>query len=130
MSASASKDGSCRYVAVINRSADEDVEAVLAVDSELVDGPVTVHTLGADAQDLFAVNTLSSPDVLGIRESTRELTGGVFVAPARSVSVVSWEVVGAAETGSLSTAATAAWSCRPTRTSASAPTLTPTAVPE
>ena len=94
VSASASKDGSCRYVAVINRSADEDVEAVLAVDSELVDGPVTVHTLGADAQDLFAVNTLSSPDVLGIRESTRELTGGVFVAPAHSVSVVSWEVVG------------------------------------
>ncbi|GAA1488015.1 alpha-L-arabinofuranosidase C-terminal domain-containing protein [Brachybacterium sacelli] len=92
VSASESADGSRRYVAVINRSADEDVEAVLGVNGELIEGAVTVHTLGADVQELFAVNTLSSPDVLGIRESSAELRGGVFVAPAHSVSVVSWEV--------------------------------------
>ncbi|MFC7375480.1 alpha-L-arabinofuranosidase C-terminal domain-containing protein [Brachybacterium sp. GCM10030267] len=92
VSASASADGSRRYAAVINRSADQDVEAVLAVDGELVEGPVSVHTLGADAQDLFAVNTLDRPDVLRLRESAAELSGGVFVAPAHSVSVVSWEV--------------------------------------
>ncbi|GAA1290784.1 alpha-L-arabinofuranosidase C-terminal domain-containing protein [Brachybacterium alimentarium] len=91
VSASASEDGSRRYVAVINRSADEDVEAVLSVDGELVEGPVTVHSLGADTSDLFAVNTLSQPDVLGLRESTVELSGGEFTAPAHSISVLSWE---------------------------------------
>lgn len=92
VSASASEDGSRRYVAVINRSADEDVDAVLGVDGELVEGAVTVHTLGADAKELFAANTLGAPDVLGLRESGAVLRGGVFTAPAHSVSVVSWEV--------------------------------------
>lgn len=92
VSASESADGTRRYIAIINRSADEDVEAVLAVGGEQVDGPVTVHTLGADAEELFAVNTMGLPDVLGIRESTTELQGGTFLAPAHSVSVVSWEV--------------------------------------
>lgn len=75
-----------------NRSADEDVEAVLAVDGVLVEGSVTVRTLGADVRELFAVNTLPEPDVLGIRESSAVLDGGMFEAPAHSVSVVGWDV--------------------------------------
>ena len=92
VSASESADGSRRYAAVINRSADEDIRTVLAVNGELVAGPVTIHTLGADVEELFAVNTIESPDILRIRESAAELSDGEFVAPAHSVSVVSWEV--------------------------------------
>lgn len=91
VSASESADGSRRYAAVINRSADTDIPTVLAVGGDLVEGPVTVHTLGGDAEELFATNTMDSPNVLGIRESSAELRGGEFVAPAHSVSVVSWE---------------------------------------
>ena len=69
-----------------------DLDVVLAVDGARVEGPVTVHALGADAPELFAVNSLESPDVLGIRKSTETLSGGAFLAPAHSVSVLSWDV--------------------------------------
>lgn len=92
VSAAESADGSRRFAAVINRSSEDDLDVVLAVDGALVEGPVTVHTLGADAPELFAVNSLEAPNVLGLRESTETLSGGAFLAPAHSISVLSWDV--------------------------------------
>ncbi|MFC0673178.1 alpha-L-arabinofuranosidase C-terminal domain-containing protein [Brachybacterium hainanense] len=92
VSASASGDGTRRFAAIINRSADADLEVLLDVDGLPLDGTVTAHTLGADAPDLFAANSLAQPDVLGIRESTVQVTGGAVTVPAHAITVLSWEV--------------------------------------
>ncbi|EWS82335.1 alpha-N-arabinofuranosidase [Brachybacterium phenoliresistens] len=91
VSASASADGTRRFVAIINRSADQDVRTALVVDGAPVSGPVTVRTLGADAPELFAANTLDAPDVLGVRESSTTLEGGEVTVPAHSITVLSWQ---------------------------------------
>jgi alpha-N-arabinofuranosidase len=92
VSATESADGTRRYLAVINRSADQDIEAVLSVEGELVTGPVTVHSLGDGVEDLFAVNTIEVPDTVALRERLVELVDGRFTAPAHSVSVLEWQV--------------------------------------
>jgi alpha-L-arabinofuranosidase len=91
VSATASADGSRRYLAVINRSADESVAGELRVDGEPLAGEVRVHTLGADVADLWAANTLEDPDALGLRASTSDVADGAWTFPAHSITVLSWE---------------------------------------
>ncbi|WP_232820236.1 alpha-L-arabinofuranosidase C-terminal domain-containing protein [Brachybacterium sp. YJGR34] len=90
VSASASADGSRRYAAIINRSADQDVRTVLVVEGETVEGAVTVRTLGAEAQDLFAANTVDAPEAVSIREGSATLRGGEVTVPAHAVTILEW----------------------------------------
>ncbi|MVA75270.1 alpha-N-arabinofuranosidase [Auraticoccus sp. F435] len=76
VSAALSEDGSRLTVAVINRSPDTDLTTQLTLDgrTDRLPGTVEVRTLGADADDLFAVNTIDDP-------------GRVTLSPARTVEL-------------------------------------------
>lgn len=90
VSASSSEDGSRRYMAVINRSADQPVRADLTMDGNAMHGRIDVHTLGADVDDLWTVNTLEEPEAVAPRASSVELDNGSFEFPAHSVTVLAW----------------------------------------
>ncbi|GAA1727155.1 alpha-L-arabinofuranosidase C-terminal domain-containing protein [Brachybacterium phenoliresistens] len=95
VSASDSEDGRRRHLAMINRSADQDIRAELVVGGQQVTGPVEVMTLGADAEDLWAANTFEAPEAIAPRVTTAQIDDGGYVVPAHSITVLSWEVTGA-----------------------------------
>jgi alpha-N-arabinofuranosidase len=118
VSASCSADGRSRYLAVINRSPDRDVAArvlddpgadvtsgadgagasggepgahVATTGGVPLAGPVHVRTIGADATDLWAHNTVEHPDTLAPHEMEVTLVDGEYTFPAHSLTVLQWD---------------------------------------
>jgi len=90
VSASTDADGARLCAAVINRSPVDDVTARIDAGREL---PPTARCrqLGADADDLFAANTLDHPDRVTLG-APRDVTlpDGTFTFPAHSVTLLEW----------------------------------------
>lgn len=88
-SASLSEDGATLHLVVINRSATEDVAALVEVEGSGPPTAATARTLGADAPGLFAANTIADPDVVALRDPVQvPLPGGVHVFPAHAVTLL------------------------------------------
>lgn len=88
-SASRSTDGTTEHLAVINRSAADDVVARLVVPGGLPER-VTVRTIGAGESDLFAVNTLGEERVALTPPAQSLLDDGCHTFPAHSITLLSW----------------------------------------
>ena len=90
VSASRSADGTTAHLAVINRSAADDVAARLVVPGGLPER-VTARTIGAGQDDLFATNTFDDPDRVALSEAAPvALEDGCHTFPAHSITVLSW----------------------------------------
>lgn len=85
-SATTSVDG--LHVTVINRHRTDAITAhITGVDSTTA----TVHDIGADVDDLFAVNTADHPDTIGIRErGTHQLDDGRYTFPPHSITALTF----------------------------------------
>jgi len=91
VSASTSEDGRTVFVAVINRSATDDLTTRL----EGLDLPTTalVRTLGADVEDLFAHNSLSDPDVVTLSPPEEvEIPDEGWTFAAHSITVLEFSL--------------------------------------
>jgi alpha-L-arabinofuranosidase len=88
VSATTADDGTLR-LAVINRSPVDAISARLELPDGLASGAARRRVLGAECDDLFAVNRLSDPDrvVLGAEERI-ELRNGEVEFPAHSVTLL------------------------------------------
>lgn len=94
VSAARSADGARLYVAAVNRSADQDIVAPLAVEGVDLPDRVLRRELGADCTDLFAANSIPRPDVVAPRTTTT--TGGRDPQRfrAHSITVLEWALAG------------------------------------
>jgi len=91
VSASVSHDGRTLTLAAINRSATEAITARLHRDVGELPGTAARHELGADAEDLFATNTLADPEVCALRDrGTVDLEDGTCTFPAHSVTLLTF----------------------------------------
>ncbi|MEU8399844.1 alpha-L-arabinofuranosidase C-terminal domain-containing protein [Nonomuraea sp. NPDC048892] len=89
VSATRADDGSLR-VAVVNRHRDTAVRLRLVLDDGAPPAAARIHTLGADVPGLGAVNTLSAPDTVAVRDLGRvEADDGTWSIPPHSVTVLS-----------------------------------------
>ncbi|WP_162606425.1 alpha-L-arabinofuranosidase C-terminal domain-containing protein [Jiangella asiatica] len=83
-------DGSVR-LAVVNRHRDETVRLRPVFDgaADATPGRAHVRRLGGDIADLYAVNDLSTPDRIGVRDLGEvEAADGTWVIPPHSVTVL------------------------------------------
>jgi alpha-N-arabinofuranosidase len=94
VSAATTDDGATLTLAVVNRSADRTVTARITLDGRVENLPTvaSARSIGADCDDLFATNTLSDPDQVGIRVGRAELADGAYAFPAHSITVLSFEL--------------------------------------
>jgi alpha-N-arabinofuranosidase len=84
-----SADGRTVHVAVINRSATEAITARLDLDDAPPPATATARTIGADATDLFAANTISSPDAVALGAPQRvDAADGTHTFPAHSITLL------------------------------------------
>lgn len=89
VSATTDEDGRVLHVAVINRSPDQDVEALLELEGRRLPTTAAAHVLGADAGDLFAVNTIDAPDAVRLAGPVEvPMRDGRHAFPPRSVTVL------------------------------------------
>ena len=91
VSPTASADGTVLHVAVVNRSADTAITARIELGAGLPALPPTASArrIGADVDDLFAVNTLDRPDVVALRAPEPvDLADGTCVFPPHSITVL------------------------------------------
>lgn len=94
---SALTDDSRLTVAVINRSADQEITARLAFDGRTTSVPdvAEVRTLGAGEGELFAANTFDHPDRVALSGPVRTpLPDGAVRLPAHSITLLDFRVEG------------------------------------
>ena len=80
-------------VAMINRSADQDVTATLAFDglTSAVPSLAESRTIGVGGSDLFAINTIDGPDQVGLSDPQRlSVTDGQVSLPAHSITLLTF----------------------------------------
>lgn len=91
VTAALTDDGGALTIGVVNRSATESIPANIVLDGRSTSLPplARVHSLGSDADDLFAVNSLDVPDTVAVRDhGDVALESGRYVFPAHSVTVL------------------------------------------
>ena len=89
VSVTASEDRRTLHVAVINRSPDCTITASLSSTEGPLPQRATVRTLGADAEDLFAVNSIDAPGRVRVSEPTSvELPDGRFSFAPHAITVL------------------------------------------
>lgn len=94
-SAALSQDGGTLTLAVVNRSPDQDVTTQLSLDGRTGSVPpdAEVRSIGAEVDDLFAVNTISEPDRVVLGAARRVgLADGQFTFPAHSITLLTLDV--------------------------------------
>lgn len=88
VSASTDDDGRTLYLAVINRSAEENLTAELQLPEGLL-GRAVQRTLGAGVDDLFASNSLDAPNHVRLNEPIEvDLSDGRHTFAAHSITVL------------------------------------------
>lgn len=94
VSATLAEDRRTLFLSVINRHKSEVVVADLVRDAASTLPPhARIRQLGADTKSLFAVNTLSQPDELGVRDLGEvDLHEGRCAFPAHSLTVCEFDV--------------------------------------
>lgn len=95
VSSALSADGTRLTVAVINRSVDSEITAQLSFDGLVSSVPASaeIRTLGTDADELFATNTIDHPDRLQLtRARTVNLVDGGLTVPAHSITLLTFQV--------------------------------------
>jgi alpha-N-arabinofuranosidase len=91
VTAARSDDGTELTLGVVNRSARNAIDTTIVLDGRTTALPSRAHalTIGADATDLFATNSLDAPDEVGIRENhDAAVSDGRYTFPAHSITVL------------------------------------------
>lgn len=93
VSPSLSADGSVLHVAVINRSATDDVRADLRLGGAPLPRHATMRQIGAGEADLFATNSVTRPDRVALSAPrTVEVTDGAYMFPAHSITLLDFDL--------------------------------------
>ncbi len=90
--ASTTTDGGRLDLVVINRSRDTSYETTLLADGRtgLLPPVARVRELGADGNDLHAVNTMAAPDAVALRDRGERTVDGCYDFPPHSVTLLSF----------------------------------------
>ncbi|MEJ5867001.1 alpha-L-arabinofuranosidase C-terminal domain-containing protein [Pseudokineococcus sp. 5B2Z-1] len=93
VSATTDEDGRVLHLAVVNRSADEDITSRLQLEGGGLPATAVAHVLGAGGTDLFAANSFERPDAVRTAAPAEvSLRDGEHTFPAHSVTVLDVEV--------------------------------------
>lgn len=93
VSATTDESGTTLFLVVLNRSATEDVPAVLDLEGSPLPGTAGLRTLGVGNDDLFATNSMTRPDAVSLTPyEDVELDAGTWTFPAHSISLLRFDL--------------------------------------